>query len=68
MLSVMRDGAADQRVRLDAAKAAAQYMHLKKGDGGKKDALQAAAQKVATGKFAPRPPPRLVTISNLLEK
>ena len=68
MLATMRDVTADQRVRLDAAKSAAQYMHLKKGDGGKKDALQAAAQKAMSGVFAPGKPPRLVTISKLLEK
>lgn len=60
LLSIMRDPKADQRVRLEAAKAAAPFMHAKLGEPGKKDGRQAAAAKVAAGKFAPAAAPRLV--------
>ena len=60
ILSVMRDGAADPKMRLDAAKCAAQYMHLKKGDGGLKDERKAKAGKVIAGKFGASAPPKLV--------
>jgi phage terminase small subunit len=60
LLAIMRDGKADQRVRLEAAKAAAPFMHAKAGEEGKKGARQAAAAKVAAGKFAPAAAPRLV--------
>lgn len=48
-----------------AAIAAVQYTHIKKGDGGKKDAQQDAAKTAAQGRFgAPPPPPRLVSGGN----
>ncbi|MFH1010216.1 MAG: hypothetical protein V1784_03155, partial [bacterium] len=60
LLAIMRDAKADQRVRFEAAKAAAPYLHAKVGEAGKKGERQAAAAKVAAGKFAPAAPPRLV--------
>jgi phage terminase small subunit len=45
--------------QLKAAIAAAQYVHIKAGDGGKKDAQKDAAKKVAN-KFAVTAPPKLV--------
>ena len=56
LLSVMNDNEADDRLRLDAAKTAAQYMHAKKGEGGKKEEQKDAAKKAAN-KFAALPPP-----------
>lgn len=64
MLLTMRDPAADQRVRLDAAKAAAPYLHQKIGEGGKKDAKQEAAKSASRGKFAPSAPPKLAIVKN----
>ena len=60
LLSVMNDNDVDDKLRLDAAKTAAQYCHPKKGEGGKKDERQDAADKARTGKFAPSAPPRLI--------
>jgi phage terminase small subunit len=36
------------------------YVHVKRGEGGKKDAAVDRAKKAATGRFAPKAPPRLV--------
>lgn len=47
-------------VRVRAAIAHAQYLHLKKGDGGKKDDQAAAAAQKVVGRFAPGAPPKLV--------
>jgi phage terminase small subunit len=57
LLSMMRDPNFDLKLRLEAAKTAAQYCHLKKGDGGIKDEKAEKAKKVATGKFASAPAP-----------
>ena len=46
-------------LQVRAAIAAVQYTHVKAGEGGKKEAQQEAAEKVAS-RFAPAPPPRLV--------
>ena len=37
------------------------YVHIKKGDGGKKDEKQDAAKKAGAGKFGASAPPRLVS-------
>jgi phage terminase small subunit len=59
--SVMNDLTEDTDVRKDAAKAMLPYIHPKKGEGGKKDARNAAA-KIAAGasKFGAMAPPKLV--------
>lgn len=44
-------------IQVRAAVAAVQYTHAKKGDGGKKEERQKAAEKVG-GRFAPTAPPR----------
>jgi len=44
-------------IQVKAAVAAVQYTHAKKGEGGKKDERQKAAEKVG-GRFAPTAPPR----------
>jgi phage terminase small subunit len=57
----MRSESVDDKLRLEAAKCAAQYMHLKKGDGGIKDEKAEKAKKASTGKFgASAPPLRMV--------
>ena len=57
--ALMNDGGEDMRLRVDAAKALMPYIHERKGEGGKKEAKQKAAEKVA-GKFAQAKPPKLV--------
>jgi len=61
LLSVMNDNEIEDRLRIDAAKTAAQYCHLKKGDGGIKDEKQDLAKKAVAGKFGASSPPRLVS-------
>lgn len=61
LLSVMNDNEIEDRLRIDAAKTAAQYCHLKKGDGGIKDEKQEAAKRAGAGKFGSSSPPRLVS-------
>lgn len=67
MLTLLQDvalGRVDASpIQVRAAIAAVQYTHTKKGDGGVKEGQKAAAGKVATGKFAPAAPPKLV-VSN----
>jgi len=57
--SVMNNRAEDIDTRKDAAKAMLPYLHSKKGEGGKKDAKQAAAKAVAS-KFMGMAPPQLI--------
>lgn len=52
LLQVMRSPHIDDKTRLEAAKTAAQYCHLKKGDGGIKDEKAEKAKKAGMGKFA----------------
>lgn len=56
---VMNNRAEDIDTRKDAAKAMLPYLHSKKGEGGKKDAKQAAAKAVAS-KFTGMAPPQLI--------
>ena len=65
MLEVMNDASADPLRRDKMAVAAAGYVHARAGEGGKKDEQQAAAQKVAKGRFAPSAPPRMATVTKL---
>lgn len=57
--SVMNNREEDIDTRKDAAKAMLPYLHSKKGEGGKKDAKQAAAKAVAS-KFMGMAPPQLI--------
>ena len=61
--AVMDDPLADPKLRVRAAIAAAQYVHAKKGEGGKKDERQAAAEKAGKGKFAPPTGPKLAFVN-----
>ena len=61
LLSVMNDNEVEDKLRLDAAKTAAQYVHPKAGEGGKKDGKQDAANKAVTGRFGASAPPRLIS-------
>lgn len=60
LLSVMRDNTIEDRLRIDAAKTAAQYCHLKKGDGGIKEEKAEKAKKAGSGKFGAAAPPKLI--------
>ena len=61
LLDVMNNNDIEDRLRLDAAKTAAQYVHPKKGEGGKTEEKELAAQKAAAGKYGARQGPRLVS-------
>jgi hypothetical protein len=62
LLSIMNDNEVEDKLRIDAAKTAAQYCHSKKGEGGKKEEDADKAKKAGSGKFgASAPPPRLVS-------
>lgn len=63
LLAVMNDPDAGARLRVDAAKAALPFVHGRKGEGGKKDERQAAAEKAGKGRFAPSAPPKLTAIA-----
>lgn len=60
LLAIMNDNEIEDRLRIDAAKTAAQYMHQKAGEGGKKEERQDAAKKAGAGRFAASAPPKLV--------
>lgn len=52
LLRVVRDPAAAINLRIQAANIAAPYMHVKKGEGGKKSAEEEAAKRASTRRFA----------------
>lgn len=60
LLSVMNDNAVEDRLRLEAAKTAAQYVHPKKGEGSKGGDAADKLNAAKTGKFGVRAGPRLV--------
>jgi hypothetical protein len=64
MLSLLQDIALGRvnasALQVRAAIAAVQYTHLKRGDGGIRDAATDAAKKAAAGKFSAAAPPKLV--------
>jgi phage terminase small subunit len=57
LADVYNDPKHSPNVRVRAAIAHAQYLHLKRHDGGKKDEQAGAAKKASTGKFAASAPP-----------
>ncbi|MBL7231080.1 MAG: terminase small subunit [Pseudomonas sp.] len=59
---MMNDLEADPKLRLDAAKALASFTVSKPGEKGKKDQLQEAAEKVASGRFGLRKPGQLKAV------
>lgn len=61
LLGVMNDNMVEDRLRIDAAKTAAQYVHPKVGESGKKDEKKDAAKAAGAGKFSASQPPRLVS-------
>lgn len=57
LLKVMQGTVDPTPSQLRAAVAAAQYVHLKKGDGGKKDEVADKAKRAGAGKFGAAAPP-----------
>lgn len=53
MLGVIRGKYRGTDLRIRCASTVAQYIHTATKDGGKKEAKQQAAEKAATGRFAP---------------
>lgn len=60
LLRIMRGEVDATPIQLRAAIAAAQYVHTKRHDGGKKDEAAEKAKRAASGRFAPKAPPKLV--------
>lgn len=58
LLATMNDPLTEDKLRVDAAKALMPFMHKKLGEGGKKDARDEEAKKVAS-RFPVAAPPRL---------
>lgn len=63
LLRVQNSADVPLKERIVAARAAAQYVHPKMGEGAKKVAAKAAADVAGQGKFGRRAPPKLV-VSN----
>ena len=61
LLAVMNDNGVADRLRLEAAKTAAQYVHPKKGESsGKKEEAAKNRKSAAGGRFGTRVPPKVV--------
>lgn len=60
LLDVMQGRTEANMMQVRSAIAAAQYVHVKRADGGKKDERAGKAKKAASGKFASSEPPKLV--------
>lgn len=63
LLDLMNDGEVDTKLRLDAAKALMPYMHVRKGEAGKKAGRADAAKSAATGRFGQGAAPKVVPIT-----
>lgn len=59
LTAAMNDPAAAPKLRVEAAKALMPFVHVRKGEGGKKEQQKEAAHKVA-GRFSAAAPPKLV--------
>jgi phage terminase small subunit len=61
LLAVMNDNSVADRMRLEAAKTAAPYVHPKKGESsGKKEDDEARRKAASSGRFGRREAPKLV--------
>jgi phage terminase small subunit len=58
MLRMMNDPKQTAALRARMAVAAAQYVHVRRHDGGKRESEKNAAKRAAAGKFAPARPPK----------
>jgi phage terminase small subunit len=62
LVAVMNSAGASARARIDAARALMPFRHAKRGELGKKDQRQAAAEKAGKGRFNPSKPPKLAVV------
>lgn len=62
LLALMNDPMTDIRIRADAAKSLMPFVHERKGEAGKKQQAADKAKTAATGRFAPKSPPKLVAV------
>jgi len=63
LLAVMNDNRQSANLRARCAIAACAYTHTKKGESGKKESKQEAAERATTvSKFAPSAPPKLSVV------
>lgn len=60
LLSVQNNASVAPTLRVRAAIAAAQYVHVKRADGGKKEEQAGKAKAAGGGRFSTPTPPRLV--------
>lgn len=57
LIAAMNDPEAEAKLRVDAAKALMPFMHQRKGETGKKEEKQDAAEKAAAGMYGTGKPP-----------
>ncbi|ETF07996.1 terminase small subunit [Pseudomonas moraviensis] len=57
LIAAMNDPEAEAKLRVDAAKALMPFMHQRKGETGKKEDKQTAAEEAASGKYGTSKPP-----------
>lgn len=57
LIAAMNDPEAEAKLRVDAAKALMPFMHQRKGETGKKEDKQTAAEQAASGKYGTSKPP-----------
>jgi phage terminase small subunit len=57
LIAAMNDPEAEAKLRVDAAKALMPFMHQRKGETGKKEDKQDAAEKAAAGMYGTGKPP-----------
>lgn len=62
LVAEMNNPLLDPKTKIQAATALLSYFHQKPGEGGKKEAADAAARDASTGRFKPAPPPQLSLI------
>lgn len=62
LLDVMQGKIDARPEQLKAAIAATQYVHNKRGEGGKRDEAKRDAERAAGGKFAAAAPPKLTAV------
>lgn len=57
LIAAMNDPEAEAKLRVDAAKALMPFMHQRKGESGKKEDRQTAAEEAAAGMYGTSKPP-----------
>lgn len=62
LIAAMNDPEAEAKLRVDAAKALMPFMHQRKGETGKKEEKQDAAEKAAAGLYGTGKPPPLRSV------